>query len=205
MDRDLLSTIPVGISAGLEIAGPPEWGLLGSQILAETATGTHGPGALYNDGLTPSLRYVPVLLTRSAPAFILFPNGSFEGPNPSSATYALYESGTGRVLAGDPGVITIAAPAAPATVTIRLVDSAVSGAALPDLAAIQWGWWDNAADEAETRGVAPTASGNAESTDATGALQLSANSTKSSGQTVLIKLYQHGYPPRAFTGLLTVD
>ncbi|MFN7609490.1 MAG: hypothetical protein ACK5QX_00925, partial [bacterium] len=113
MDRNLLSPIPVGISAGLEIAGPPEWGLLGSQILAETATGTHGPGALFNDGLTPGLRYVPVLLTRSSPAFVLYPNGSYEGPRPSTATYALYESGTGRVLAGDPGTISISTPLPP--------------------------------------------------------------------------------------------
>jgi hypothetical protein len=92
-----------------------------------------------------------------------------------------------------------------ATVTVRLVDAAVSGAALPDLAAVQWAWWDTAADESETWGVMPTAQGTAESTDGTGAIQLEAVSAKTSGQTVLIKLYQHGYPPRAFTGLLTVD
>jgi hypothetical protein len=91
------------------------------------------------------------------------------------------------------------------TVTVRLVDAAVNGAALPGLAAIQWAWWDDAADESETWGVMPTASGTAESTNEAGAIQLEADSTKSSGQTVLIKLYQHGYPPRAFTGLLTVD
>jgi len=107
MRRNLLSRIPVGVGAGQRQGGSWLWGLLGSQILAETATGTHGPGALFNDGLTAGLRYVPVLLTRSAPAFILFPNGSYEGPNPSSATYALYEQGTGRVLAGDPGTISI--------------------------------------------------------------------------------------------------
>lgn len=92
-----------------------------------------------------------------------------------------------------------------ATVTVRLVDAAVSGAALPDLAAVQWAWWDTAADESETWGVMPTAQGTAESTDGTGAIQLEAVSAKTSGQTVLIKLYQHGYPPRAFTGLLTID
>ena len=112
MDRNLLSTIPSGVSAGLEIAGPVEWGLLGSVILAETATGTHGPGALQNDGLNPALRYVPVLLSRSTPAFTLYPNGSYAGPVPSSGTYALYESGTGLV-PGSPGSITIGVAAPP--------------------------------------------------------------------------------------------
>lgn len=106
MDRNLLSTIPVGVSAGFEDGGSPAWGLLGSQILSETATGTHGPGALYNDGLTPSLLYVPVLVSRSAETFVLYPNGSFEGPNPSTATYSLYEENTGLV-GGSPEQIVI--------------------------------------------------------------------------------------------------
>jgi hypothetical protein len=112
MDRNLLSTIPVGVSAGLEDGGLPAWGLLGSAILSETATGTHGPGALQNDGLTSGLRYVPVLLSRSAAAFVLYPNGSYEGPNPSSAEYNLYEEGTG-IVPGSPGSIVIAATVPP--------------------------------------------------------------------------------------------
>jgi hypothetical protein len=99
----------------------------------------------------------------------------------------------------------VSAAAGSATVTIRLLDKAEGGEPLPDLVGIQWGWWDDAADEAETWGAMPTGSGTTESTDGTGAIQVSAPSSKSSGQTVLIKLYQHGYPPRAFTGLLTVD
>lgn len=106
MDRNLLSTIPVGVSAGFEDGGSPAWGLLGSQILSETATGTHGPGALINDSLTPGLLYVPVLVSRSAETFVLYPNGSFEGPNPSTATYSLYEENTGLV-GGSPEQIVI--------------------------------------------------------------------------------------------------
>lgn len=106
MDRNLLSTIPVGVSAGFEDGGSPAWGLLGSQILSETATGTNGPGALINDGLTSGLLYVPVLVSRSAETFILYPNGSFEGPNPSTATYSLYEENTGLV-GGSPEQIVI--------------------------------------------------------------------------------------------------
>ncbi len=128
------------------------------------------------------------------------------------ASTVYYHHHLHKSVGGDSNILTSASfttaappPPAPATVTIRLVDAAVSGAALPDLAAIQWAWWDDAADESETWGVMPTASGTAESTNEAGALQLEATSTKSSGQTVLIKLYQHGYPPRAFTGLLTVD
>lgn len=208
MDRDLLATIPAGVSAGLEDGGPPEWGILGSVILATTATGTHGPGALFNDGLTAGLRYVPVLISRSAPAFMLYPDGSYEGPVPSSAVYALYEQGTGNVTAPEADrTITIAATAPGlATITIRLLDAAVAGAALPSLTGIQWAWWDDAADESETWGVTPTASGTTEVSDAAGAIDLVATgSTKTSGQTAFIKLYKHGYPPRAFSGLLTVD
>ncbi len=70
---------------------------------------------------------------------------------------------------------------------------------------MQWAWWDNAADESETWGVAPTASGTTESTDGAGIVTLEAASGKTSGETVFVKLYQHGYPPRAFSGLLTVN
>ncbi len=96
-------------------------------------------------------------------------------------------------------------PPGAATVTIRLVDAAVNGQPLANLSAIQWSWWDDAVDEASTRGVPPTASGNVQITDEAGAMQLAANSTKSSGQPVFIDLYQHGYPPRAFKGLLVID
>ena len=111
MDRDLLATIPAGVSAGLDDGGLPEWGLLGSVILATTASGTHGPGALVNDGLTPSLRYVPVLISRTDPAFMLYADGSYEGPVPSSAVYRLYEEGTGWV--APERTISIVRPAAP--------------------------------------------------------------------------------------------
>lgn len=145
MRRNLLSPIPSGVSAGLKVADLGAWGILGSVILAETATGTHGPGALYNDGLNPALLYVPVLLSRSSSAFRLYPNGSYDGPVPSSATYALYESGTGLVT-GSPGSITIgtAAPAppppspgAPAPFmprrAVTLLYSVIDPTALPDL------------------------------------------------------------------------
>lgn len=205
MRRNLLSRIPAGVGAGKRIADLGEWGTLGSVILATTASGTHGPGALVNDGLTPSLRYVPVLVSRTDPAFMLYPDGSYEGPVPSSAVYALYEQGTGNVAAAEADrTITISATVA--TITIRLLDAAVSGAALPGLTGIEWAWWDDAADESETWGVMPTASGTTEVSDATGAIDLVATgSTKTSGQTAFIKLYKHGYPPRAFSGLLTVD
>lgn len=107
MRRNMLSRIPVGVSAGKRQGGHWQWGIPGDVILATTATGTHGPGALYNDDLDPALRYVPALLARTAEDFLLFPDGSFDGPNPSVATYALYEQGTGRVLAGNPGFIYI--------------------------------------------------------------------------------------------------
>lgn len=97
MDRNLLSVQPAGIGAGLEIAGPGTWGMLGSDILASSATGEHGPGLAANDGLTPGLRYVYLLDTRSAPSVILYPDSSHEGPVPYSGTVRLYEQGTGDV------------------------------------------------------------------------------------------------------------
>jgi hypothetical protein len=100
----------------------------------------------------------------------------------------------------DPGVV----PGA-VTVTIRLVDAAVSGAPLPDLGAIQWAWWDDAADESETWGVMPTASGTTASTDGGGSISVGAVSTKNSGQAVFLKFYKHSMPPRALSGLFTVD
>jgi hypothetical protein len=111
MDRDLLATIPAGVSAGLEDGGLPQWGTEGSVILATTASGTHGPGAGMNDSLTPSLRYVFVLMSRTDAGFLLYPDGSYAGPVPSSGVYRLYEESAGWV--APERTISIARPAAP--------------------------------------------------------------------------------------------
>lgn len=96
------------------------------------------------------------------------------------------------------------APSLP-TITVRLVDAAVSGGPLPSLTGIQWGWWDSATDLEDTFGVAPTASGTAETTDAAGNIVMTAaGSTKTSGQQAFILLHVPGSNPRTFGALLTV-
>lgn len=206
MDRNLLSTIPAGVSAGLEDGGSPEWGLLGSQILAETSTGTHGPGALFNDGLTAGLRYVPVLVSRSSAAFRLYPNGSFAGPNPSSATYNLYEQGTG-LTEGSPASINIGAAPEVATITLQLLDAAVGGSPLAGLSPIRWATYDGAAQLSETWGVAPTDSGLTESADGAAQLVLELpNTTRTSGQGVYLQLEAgSGAGVRTFGAVVLVD
>lgn len=205
MDRNLLATIPAGVSAGLEDGGPPEWGTPGSVILATTATGTHGPGALVNDGLTLGLRYVPVLISRTDPAFMLYPDGSFDGPVPSSAVYALYEEGTGNVAAPEADR-TITISGSVATITIQLLDRSTALEKLPGLSGIQWGWWDSAIDFSGTLGVTPTASGSAASTNSSGAVVIQAPaSTKTSGQTAFVMMHLPGSNPRTLGALLPVD
>lgn len=97
------------------------------------------------------------------------------------------------------------APVATVTITIRLVDAPVNGQPLPNLTNILWGVWENAADESETWGIPPTASGTTESTDGSGTIQLQFTSAKTSGQAVLVKTYKHGNPPRAMTALFAID
>jgi hypothetical protein len=128
------------------------------------------------------------------------------GPDFDLAAPAIVPLSGALGITGSFSFVTPPPPPGSATITIRLLDAAVSGAPLPDLTGIQWAWWDSAADEAQTWGVTPTASGTTEVSDASGAIDLvAASSTKTSGQTAFIKLYKHGYPPRAFSGLLTVD
>lgn len=106
---------------------------------------------------------------------------------------------------GASGEFSFAVPTV-ATITVRLVDAAVSGSALPSLTGIEWAWWDAATKESETWGVAPTNSGTTESTDGSGSIVLQAPlSTKTSGQQAFVKLYLDGANPRTFGALLTVD
>ena len=202
MDRDLLATIPAGVSAGLDDGGLPVWGLLGSVILATTATGTHGPGALVNDGLTPSLRYVPVLMSRTDPAFMLYPDGSYDGPVPSSAVYALYEEGTGNVAAPEADR-TITITGAVATVTLRILDKAEAGSKLAASAGWDFFWYDDATTMAQAVAGTPTISFLSQSIGADGKKVLAlAGSTKTSGQSGYL-MFSNG--ARSFAALVEVD
>lgn len=126
-----LSPIPPGtVGAGLPVPGGL-WGLLGSDIVASSGSGTHGPGLAANDSLSPGLRYVYVLETRSDPAVVLYPDSSHEGPVPYSGTVRLYQQGTGEL----PGTTlqrtfsVSAAPAAPVITASPLPQSVTEGAA----------------------------------------------------------------------------
>lgn len=130
MHSNELSPIPPGtVGAGLPVPGGL-WGLLGSDIVASSGSGTHGPGLAVNDSLTPSLRYVYVLETRSAAAVVLYPDSSHEGPVPYSGTVRLYEQGSGEL----PGTTlqrsfsVSAAPAAPVITAGPLPQSVTEGA-----------------------------------------------------------------------------
>lgn len=95
MHANELAPLPEGtVGGGLPVPGGL-WGLLGSDILASSAAGEHGSGLAANDGLTSTLRYQYVLESRSAPAVVLHPDSSHEGPVPYSGVVRLYEQGTG--------------------------------------------------------------------------------------------------------------
>jgi hypothetical protein len=94
-----LSTIPAGlVGAGLPAPGGL-WGMLGSEILASSAVGDHGPGLAANDSLNPALRYIYALESRSNSTVLLYPDSSHQGLVPYSGTVRLYEQGTGEVVA----------------------------------------------------------------------------------------------------------
>jgi hypothetical protein len=94
-----LSPLPAGVvGAGASVPGGL-WGMLGSEILAASSSGDNGPGLAANDALSPGLRYLYVLESRSAPTVMLYPDTSHSGPVPYSGVIRVYEEGTGEVAA----------------------------------------------------------------------------------------------------------
>jgi hypothetical protein len=144
-----LSPLPAGlVGAGLPVPGGL-WGMLGSDILAASAGGEHGPGLAANDNLTTTLRYIYALETRSNVAVLLYPDSSHEGPVPYSGSVRLYEQGTGEVAAtlaqrsfsvttGAAVAPTIVTPPASLVVTAGLAASFSMAAAGTAPLAYQW-------------------------------------------------------------------
>lgn len=110
MWRNMVETI-----GGKPILGTPFVGLLAEQILAETSTGTHGPGLMANDNLVAGKRYRLVLQSAFGSDGLVKENGEFTVTAPASTSYLLYEdnllvSSTPTevtVGSGSPGAITL--------------------------------------------------------------------------------------------------
>jgi hypothetical protein len=105
------------------ILGTPYIGLTGAQILAQTAAGEFGAGAMYNDGLVPDRRYRMIVLasTFAANALRLEEDGSGYFAGAGAALYMLQEDGA-----------PVSAPPAQRTLTAGYADA---GGGLPGL----WG------------------------------------------------------------------
>jgi len=120
-------------AGGRAILGTQYVGLLGSQILAATATGTNGPGAMYNDGLVSSKRYRMLLANPSAFPGVVYEDGSFMASAAVSTTYRLYEDNVLVAQSGGgfdiPFVVTIGASAA------RVADPTIT------ISRGEWGLW----------------------------------------------------------------
>lgn len=110
-----------------------------------------------------------------------------------------------------PGGVTSAAPPPPTgrTVTLRLIDKAASGAALPSLTGLKWAFYDTTDPSAWAAG--PVDKGSGESTDGSGDLLVNlTNTTLSAGQVGwLIVTNSDGTvtqspPCRSFCGPVTV-
>lgn len=117
MLRNLNATLP----GGGRILGTPFVGLLAAQILSETATGTNGPGAMYNDGLLTGKRYRMLLDTPSAINGRVLENGALDGViAPSVSTYSLYED---NQLAGSgiPLVVGTIVPTPPVNASVPVI------------------------------------------------------------------------------------
>ena len=70
------------------------YGLLAEQILAETATGTHGAGLMFNDGLVAGKRYRLQLDNPNLITGLVLENGGLAGVTaPVSGTYSLFADG----------------------------------------------------------------------------------------------------------------
>lgn len=78
-------------AGGRPIFGTQYVGLLAEQILAETATGPNGPGAMYNDGLEAGKRYRMLLADPASFPGTVYENGSFSASGSVVTTYRLYE------------------------------------------------------------------------------------------------------------------
>lgn len=78
-------------AGGRAIFGTQYVGLLAAQILANTATGPNGAGAMYNDGLVTGKRYRMLLASPGAFPGTVYEDGSFTASASFSTTYRLYE------------------------------------------------------------------------------------------------------------------
>ncbi len=99
------------------------------------------------------------------------------------------------------------APPLAKTVTLQVVDAAVAGSSLVNLSPIHWASYDTATQLSQTWGVAPTDSGLAESTNASGELVIQLpNTARNSGQSVFLQLQVgSGSGTRTFGALVPVD
>lgn len=105
--RNLLSRTP----SGRLVLGTPFIGRLGSEILAASSTGTHGPGPMANDGLDPLRRYRMLVVSSTFPGGALQINelGQLVATASGTFVYQLLESN-----------FTVVAPAADRTGTVAI-------------------------------------------------------------------------------------
>lgn len=184
--------------AGACVVGNRGLGVLGAVIRATTATGSHGPGYLYNDltGADDAKEIRGLILTvPSAGTFTPNEDGSFTltgAPDGSySFTYRLFADGadlgtaTGSITIGAAGVSVTAsvigtiAGIVAASVTVSTGPTAATSVTLTlttdgttpaaSLSGLKWAFFDEALPSTFT---APVAQGSAEATDGSGVLVL---------------------------------
>ena len=78
-------------AGGRPILGTPLVGLLGSQIMAATASGPNGAGAMFNDGLEANKLYRMLLADPIGFPGVVYEDGSIEASSSFGTTYQLYE------------------------------------------------------------------------------------------------------------------
>lgn len=137
MNRNLNETL----SGGKRIFGTPFVGLLGSDIVSQTSSGTDGAGLLANDQLTSNKRYRLLINNPAAFPGVVYENGSFTASSSIVTTYTLYEdnllvSGTSTVTVN---IGTIAITGQPAATTVIAPNTATFTATFNGPAtAVQW-------------------------------------------------------------------
>lgn len=91
--RNLRERIPAGTpGAGKIVAGTRYVGLLGSEIMAATATGDHGAGLFVPWSPEAGNRYRVLVTALTGGPLVLREDGSGEAPAPFTATLSVYEN-----------------------------------------------------------------------------------------------------------------
>lgn len=135
---------------GRRVLGTPFIGRLGSEILAASSVGTHGPGPLVNDGLSPTARYrmLVVNTTYAVGDLQIDELGRMVAANAGTAVYQLYEDNVLVQSAVESRTITVTVGApvfevTPTSITRQVGQSATFNAVVTGAGPLQLQWLRN--------------------------------------------------------------